>query len=672
MMPPTPSGTRRFVTTALLACVAWLAPAASTGAAPAEPTPIMPLDDVRIGMKGYGLTVFHGTTIEPFAVEVVSVMPNADPKRGVIWIRADHPRLAVAGPVQGMSGSPIYLWEEGEEGEVGEGGRLIGAFAFGFSGVKEPLAGVQPIEYMRQTAQRASEAGEAAEDGQPPAQAQSDGGRQGLATLEQLARSARIAGLDDDESFRLAIAQRVMRQATGKRRGAERTGAFDAPPPPPAPGGPGALDGEAVTLSLPMTVDSAATARMLAPLFDRTRIMPVAAPGGAMAGKPPHGTDMEAPIQPGSVLSVPLAFGDVDLSAAGTTTDVLPDGTVLGFGHPLFGDGPATVPMASGYVHFTAPRITISFKQAGSLKILGSIVRDESAAVAGIDQAVFNTAPVRIEVAQPGLDRERYDFELVHHDRLTPALLNAVYAQSVAAIHAPPARSTLRLSGSMSFEGDRTVTFDTTVPSGNPQAVLMEVLPALTLATQNPFRRLRLTAARFKLEVTDGLLFTTIDTARAQRRTVHPGDTLAIDVQLLEFEGQPVRQRVELPLPDDLEPGEYQVMVGDANRYTQGLFQSRPYLFEAEDVDDVMAIARQSLTIERKALYVMLQTSRPGLSVGRQNLSDLPSSRAALIRGTAGSGLTEFSPMIDAVVPMSRVIQGQVAVPIRVIARPAD
>jgi len=55
--------------------------------APAKPQPILGIRDVRIGMTGYGLTVFHGTKIEPFAVEVVSVMHDFGPKQGVIWIK---------------------------------------------------------------------------------------------------------------------------------------------------------------------------------------------------------------------------------------------------------------------------------------------------------------------------------------------------------------------------------------------------------------------------------------------------------------------------------------------------------------------------------------------------------------------------------------------------------
>ena len=121
---------------------------------PEQPTPIMPLADIRVGMKGYGRTVFQGTRIEPFNVEVISVVPNSSPKRSVIWIRCGDPRMVESGPVQGMSGSPIYLWDEDEPHELNKGGRLIGAFAFGFTESKQCLVGVQPIEYMRESATR--------------------------------------------------------------------------------------------------------------------------------------------------------------------------------------------------------------------------------------------------------------------------------------------------------------------------------------------------------------------------------------------------------------------------------------------------------------------------------------------------------------------------------------
>src|SRR5690606_16382209 len=107
-----------------------------------DPDRHMRVSEVRIGMRGYGLTVFKGTKIERFDVEVVGVLHNFNPKRDVILIRCDNEYLKHTGPIAGMSGSPIYLTDDAGKS------RMVGAFAYGWPLMKDPIAGVQPVEYM--------------------------------------------------------------------------------------------------------------------------------------------------------------------------------------------------------------------------------------------------------------------------------------------------------------------------------------------------------------------------------------------------------------------------------------------------------------------------------------------------------------------------------------------
>src|SRR5690606_21984781 len=97
----------------------------------------LPVEKIRRGMKGYGLTVFEGTKPERFDVEVIDVLPNFRPRQDLILIKTAHPRLEVAKVVAGMSGSPIYI-----------DGKMIGAYAYGWSFGSEPVAGVTPIRSM--------------------------------------------------------------------------------------------------------------------------------------------------------------------------------------------------------------------------------------------------------------------------------------------------------------------------------------------------------------------------------------------------------------------------------------------------------------------------------------------------------------------------------------------
>ncbi len=103
----------------------------------AQDTKIMPVDEVRQGMKGFGKTVFQGTTIERFDVEVLGVLKNFAPKQDMILVRLSGGPLERTGVIAGMSGSPVFI-----------DGKLLGAVAFAFPFAKEPIAGVQPIQQM--------------------------------------------------------------------------------------------------------------------------------------------------------------------------------------------------------------------------------------------------------------------------------------------------------------------------------------------------------------------------------------------------------------------------------------------------------------------------------------------------------------------------------------------
>ena len=100
-------------------------------------TAIFPLSEVRAGQHGIGKTVFSGSKIEEFQVEILGVLENLGPRQSVILARLSGGPLQNTGVMQGMSGSPVYI-----------NGRLVGAVALAFNFAKEPIAGIRPIEEM--------------------------------------------------------------------------------------------------------------------------------------------------------------------------------------------------------------------------------------------------------------------------------------------------------------------------------------------------------------------------------------------------------------------------------------------------------------------------------------------------------------------------------------------
>jgi hypothetical protein len=94
-------------------------------------------EQLKPGMKGYGLSVFKGTAPERFEAEIIGVLKNALPKQDMILVRLSGAQLEKHRTIAGMSGSPVYIE-----------GKLIGAIAYGWIFENEPILGVTPIHNM--------------------------------------------------------------------------------------------------------------------------------------------------------------------------------------------------------------------------------------------------------------------------------------------------------------------------------------------------------------------------------------------------------------------------------------------------------------------------------------------------------------------------------------------
>lgn len=149
----------RWLPFRLFAALAAILVICSVTAAAAGPE-LLPLKQIKPGMKGVGYTIFSGGKIQPFNVEVIGVLPNLiGPKQDVVLVRLDSPEIAKSGVVAGMSGSPVYI-----------DGKLAGAIAYKFGMfTTEAIAGMTPIQDELAVSATGANIAEAA-DGQTSAQ----------------------------------------------------------------------------------------------------------------------------------------------------------------------------------------------------------------------------------------------------------------------------------------------------------------------------------------------------------------------------------------------------------------------------------------------------------------------------------------------------------------------
>lgn len=103
---------------------------------------IMPLSQIKPGMKGIGKSVFKGTKIEGFNVEIVGIM-NLGTRKLIIAKLSGKPKgmdlsLEETGVISAMSGSPVYI-----------DGKNIGAIAYSLGPFHlQALTAITPLESM--------------------------------------------------------------------------------------------------------------------------------------------------------------------------------------------------------------------------------------------------------------------------------------------------------------------------------------------------------------------------------------------------------------------------------------------------------------------------------------------------------------------------------------------
>ena len=109
---------------------------------------------MREESKGYGLTVYQGTKIEHFDVEVVSILHNFNPKYDVVLIRCTGEKMKLSQP--GRRNERFPDLPEGRSGPRADDRRVCLRLAAGEGTAGGPTADPVHAEAARDEIQSAS------------------------------------------------------------------------------------------------------------------------------------------------------------------------------------------------------------------------------------------------------------------------------------------------------------------------------------------------------------------------------------------------------------------------------------------------------------------------------------------------------------------------------------
>ena len=134
-------------------------------------------------------------------------------------------------------------------------------------------------------------------------------------------------------------------------------------------------------------------------------------------------------FKPGDAVSALLAWGDVEIAATGTVTEVdLNNKNFLAFGHEFLKRGAVNYPAAKAFIHNIIPSVSFPFKISSPEFIAGNITQDREAGIAGVSGYFVKsvTAELNFKNLDTGEVVKKY-FRVVYDDFLTGKILEQAF-----------------------------------------------------------------------------------------------------------------------------------------------------------------------------------------------------------------------------------------------------
>jgi hypothetical protein len=482
----------------------------------AEAAERMPLAQVEKGMKGYGLTVFEGTAVEKFDVEILGVLHNIGPSQNLILAKVDHPVVARAGIIAGMSGSPIFI-----------DGKVIGALAYAWQFSKEPVAGITPIEEMLKLSQVVRPVG-ALPAGAAPRISGAD-------FLEALSTSKPEAAFD---KFIKTMAARPATSVSGATR-----------------------------IALPMSVSSFSpeTIQRFSPYFEQLGF--VAVPAGASSASTTT-RNAKTTFAPGDPVGAVLLTGDFNVAASGTVT-YIDDEHVYAFGHPFLDMGEINFPMATSEVVAVLPSMASSFKFSNTGPIVGVLRQDRAAGIMGVLGAKADMIPVEVTLNGAGPE-QNFKVNVVRHSYLSPLMLAMVTDSIVSNAQRAAGERTVLMESDIKLKGFKDAIRIREGFAGQQarQAIPQYLALVSGYLMSNEFRDAEIETVTIRLRHDDDLRIAKLMEAslvKPDKGRVSPGDVVKVRTVLKPFRGEAFVETFDVRIPEDQAAGPAYLLVGSGS-----------------------------------------------------------------------------------------------------------
>ena len=558
-----------------------------------EPVEFYPLKEVYPGLRGAGLTTFHGDQIEEFEVEILGVLENFAPQRNMILARISGGPLKETGIVAGMSGSPVYVE-----------GKLLGAIAFGFPFSKEPIGGITPIQDI------VSVVPDKIEVESPKA---SRAPQVNIVSVANLSGSKRadVRWIPSDESEAGLISR------------------FQGPTTTDS--------GLPVWLRIPL-IFSGFNRSWVEPLRSRLQSLgfePLMGVGN-LRWTEQNGSEPLLP-KPGSMISMQLVRGDLNIKADCTVTYRVGN-QIYACGHAFLQTGDTEIPFSASKVLTVIPSVFSSFKLSTAGPSIGTIRQDRSGGIQGVLGEQARMIPVHMELASTLHRKREYNFEVVHDPFLSPLLVNQALMVAITATERQLGASTLELQGRIRLGGDQSVEFEDIVSGevSSHVAAAAAVSVPLRVLLSSGYSDLTVEGVDVSIVSTAEKRLANLEQVWSSKSEVRPGEEIVIHGMLRTPGGETRTERIPIVVPESVAGKFLSITVGDG-RTINRLYSRRFSPHRGRPAKDLRQLVRALNRLRRNnRLYVLLLGPRRTFVVQGEEFPSPPPSLIQILLSDPG------------------------------------
>jgi len=481
-------------------------------------TIFMPVSEISPGMKGIGKTVFHGTQIETFQVDIIDIVKGEGGVGHFILANLSGDKIKESGGIsEGMSGSPVYIDD-----------RLIGAVSYAWEMSEHNFCLVTPIQEMLEIFNLPyNNSHTTSQEYNNNNSFCFTGGKVNKIKVKNSVKNNNFPELADREEiiFYPVVSPIIINGIKGR------------------------------------------TLERLSSSLKKFNLMPVQGIGFNVNNDIDFQDVGESPsnkIDAGSAIGIQLTRGDVNIISIGTVTYREGD-KILALGHPFLKKGEVSFLLSAVYIYHSLPNMVMPFKLGAPLNLVGKIVQDREAGILAILNSYPRVIPLKIQVTDvsSGLSYQMGVQMINDYDLLEPLVSNITVQaidNALDRIGAGTAQIDIEIKGKK--EGQELFRKNMYYSSDDIAIQAISEIPEIIdLIANNYFEIVDLTVINIDIKIDNKKKIGRIEEVVLEDSSIKPGDHLKAKIKIRPFRGALIEKMLAIQIPFDTPPGEALLIV---------------------------------------------------------------------------------------------------------------